>query len=330
MSFKNLQSYLQKLKAHALAGWPSIIVIFTLGLTSVLISQEFALELGPVLAPMGFNVGLVFIAAAAALTLMLLLEPKKDDASLTEQVMKGNVAAAVRLLGKNILFSIIIFCMVSHSRADEMPPNAKIYSPVLVSEAKRLWPEFTQLSLSGAQIEQETCPSLKSKMCWSPTAQLKTPFEQGVGFGQTTRAWDKTGKLRFDAMAELKLRHPKELGKISWDDWTDPQIQMRLYILKMRDVCKNIAGAKTQSDMFAMCLAAYNGGEGGLRSDRFICSATKGCDPSVWFGNVEYTSNKARKPLPGYKVASYDINRGYVKNVFFVRRPRYLTLDYSR
>ena len=46
MSFKNLQSYLQKLRLTALAGWPSIAVVFSLGLASVLISQHFALEIG--------------------------------------------------------------------------------------------------------------------------------------------------------------------------------------------------------------------------------------------------------------------------------------------
>ena len=92
MSLKNLRTYMVRLREHLLLGWPSLIAIFVLGLSSIVISTEYALFLGPILAPLGFNVGMSFIAAAAAMTLMLLVDPKKNDQEMLAEVKKGNVA----------------------------------------------------------------------------------------------------------------------------------------------------------------------------------------------------------------------------------------------
>jgi len=73
----------------------------------------------------------------------------------------------------------------------------------------------------------------------------------------------------------------------------------------------------------AFALAAYNGGLGGTYSDIKLCRHTEGCDPGLWFGNVEHTSLKAKTKVVGYGQTFFDINRGYVRNVLIERRPKY-------
>jgi membrane-bound lytic murein transglycosylase MltF len=80
----------------------------------------------------------------------------------------------------------------------------------------------------------------------------------------------------------------------------------------------------TPYDRLACALAAYNGGIGGFRSDRRICANTAGCDPTVWFGNVEHTSAKAKRPASGYGQSFFQINRAYVRNVLITRREKYV------
>ena len=75
-------------------------------------------------------------------------------------------------------------------------------------------------------------------------------------------------------------------------------------------------------ERMGMTDAAYNGGPGGLASDRRICGLKIDCDPNKWFGHVELTSNKSRKPLYGGRSA-FDINRHHVKDVLITRRPKY-------
>jgi membrane-bound lytic murein transglycosylase MltF len=72
-----------------------------------------------------------------------------------------------------------------------------------------------------------------------------------------------------------------------------------------------------------MCDSAHNGGYGGLTQERRMCAAVDGCDPDVWFGNVELHSTKSRVKWKGYGESAYSINRGHVRNVMIVRRPKY-------
>ncbi len=214
----------------------------------------------------------------------------------------------------------------------KMPPNAQKNYHLLMTERGSLWPSMLEPSSLGGQVEQETCYSLKHPKCWSANAELnitsKHGTERGCGFGQLTKVVRANGQLRFDNLSMMRLKYPKELGTYTWDNCNDPVLAMRAYVLFMRDTCKNMPkNAASVTDMFQMCLSAYNGGEGGLRSDILSCRATSGCDPTRWKGNVELTSAKSKTRVPGYGQPAFDINRGYVTNVTEVRRPRYLVLD---
>ena len=178
-------------------------------------------------------------------------------------------------------------------------------------------------SALGAQVEQETCPSLKHPRCWSPRAELRTSRERGVGLGQITRT------DRFDSLAEMRAQFPRALADWSWtgESLYDPRLQLRGLVLMGWRNWRALADVPAVGERLAMSLASYNGGLGGLASDRRVCAATPGCDPGRWWGNVERTSLKAKTAVAGYGKSFFEINREYTRNVLIVRRPRYAVLD---
>ena len=200
---------------------------------------------------------------------------------------------------------------------DALPPNAVLYLPVLRAEVAQFWPSLALPSALGAQVEQETCVSLKSKGCWNPRTELKTDREYGFGLGQITIT------SRFNVFNEVKALDPS-LRAWAWADRYNPQLQLRALLLKDKQSYDYITGAATPLDRLAFTFAAYNGGMGGVLSDRRLCQATPGCRAGVWFGNVSGTSLKAKAAVSGYGQSFFDINRGYVLSILVTRRNRYV------
>lgn len=215
--------------------------------------------------------------------------------------------------------SLVTLVTIQTAHAQLVPPNAIKYMPLLKQEQQRLWPDLRYPSILAAQVEQESCISLTHSRCWNPRAELKTARERGVGFGQITKT------ARFDALAELRAQYPRELSAWSWNSPTlyDPTYQLRAMVLMDLRNYRVITGTADQNERVAMTLASYNGGLGGLMSDRNICLATTGCDQSRWFGHVEHTSRKSRVKANGYGKSFFEINREYPVNVMAIRRPKY-------
>lgn len=282
--------------------------------------------LGATGAPLAFGIGLCLVGIAVGDLVLRVIQPKVDTQAAAQAGMGGNIAAALVYLGRCVLAGVILLLVVTASRA-ETPPAAFPLLPVLKSEQVRLWPDLGTASVLGAQVEQETCPSLKSRSCWNPRAELKTSREQGIGLGQITRAFSANGKTRFDALADIKKDHPQELAGFTWDKPYDARLQLRALVLKDKQGFDLVRGAASEADRLAFSFSAYNGGMGGLNSDRRACAGTPGCDPGKWFGNVERTSLKSKTAVAGYGQSFFQINRGYVVNVMQVRRGRYLSLD---
>lgn len=228
-----------------------------------------------------------------------------------------------------IVFMLAVGATVANAQTKlpEPPAAAKAKLPILVQELDAYWPALTMRDFIGGQIEQESCIHLKHRFCWSEKAQLKTPREQGVGLGQLTRAFHPDGRVRFDAMGELKAKYPRELRYLTWDNWSDARLQLRAVVLKDRDICKNIKNTATEKDQMLMCLVAYNGGPGGLKRDRVACSGKSGCNPALWYGHVELTSLKSRVKMVGYGRSPYEISREYPKTIDHIRRKRYHSLN---
>lgn len=203
-----------------------------------------------------------------------------------------------------------------------IPPLAEVYLPLLVSTLSILWSTAPVPSFMAAQIEQETCVTLKSQRCWSPKAELKTSRENGIGFGQVTRAYTSSGSIRFDKQQELIAAH-KSLKGWTWDTRYDPQYQMKALVELDRSLFKDVSCADSNTDRIKFALSGYNGGEKGVKQDQALCRNTPGCLPCVWDGNVETRSLKSKQKWKGYGQSAYDINREYVKNVWSVRRAKY-------
>jgi len=281
----------------------------------------------PTLAPLCFGAGLVFLGLAAGDLSLRILQPRVDPQDMAMHARRNQcTASALVYLGRCILAAAVLLLMVTASRAE--PPAAAVpLLPVLQAEQRQHWADMPLPSALGAQVEQETCITLKHRSCWSPRAELRTSREQGIGLGQLTRTWRKDGSQRFDALAEIVQAFPQQLAGLSWENRYDPVLQLRAMVLKDRQGFRLVLAASSALDRLAMAVAAYNGGSGGVASDRRACAATQGCDAGRWFGHVERTSLKAKSAVPGYGKSFFETNREYVRNVMVSRRGRYLRLD---
>lgn len=208
------------------------------------------------------------------------------------------------------------------SQAGILPPGAVRYLPTLVAEQRAYWPNMPAPSTLAGQVEQETCPSLKSLKCWNPRTELKTSREYGFGFGQLTRAYRADGSVRFDTFTEVK-ELDASLRAWKWEDRYDPVLQLRSLVLKDLQCYSMMKGVVNDFDRLAMGMACYNGGAAGVISDRKLCQSTEDCNPAIWVGNVERTSLKSRVKWHGYGKSAFEINREYVRNILFVRRFKY-------
>lgn len=203
-----------------------------------------------------------------------------------------------------------------------IPPLALVYLPLLLQTQLAIWPAAPAPSFLAAQIEQESCVSLRHAKCWNPQAELKTAREYGFGFGQITRALRPDGSVRFDKFSELKTAHASLRGW-QWEQRFDPALQMTALIEMDKAIYTRVTAANS-TERLAMTLAAYNGGETGLAQDRTMCRLTPGCDPARWFGHVETTSTKSRVKWQGYGKSAFEINREYPHNILLARYAKYV------
>lgn len=249
------------------------------------------------------------------------------------KAMEHPIGAGLAFLGLCIVSAVLFFSFVGFARAAPVdvqtyvPANAQRLADVVTNEIERTWPTMPRRSYLGALVEQETCITLTHSTCWSPQARLKTSREEGAGLGQLTRAWDASGQLRFDALAETRALAPADLVELDWQTvYTRADLGLRAALVKLKDCDARLQrlGKFDPLERVAFCDAAYNGGWGGLQQDRKLCGLRTGCNPAQWFGHVEHTSGKSRAKWQGYGQSAFDINRGHVRATLTVRRPKYL------
>lgn len=130
--------------------------------------------------------------------------------------------------------------------------------------------------------------------------------------------------MRFDALSELKQKHPLDLKELSWYNvYTRPDLQMRAVVLKMRDNYSYYQKYSSNvTEAYAFADAAYNGGIGGLDNERRACKLASWCDHTKWFDNVEKLCLKSKVALYGNRSAC-DINRHHVSDVLYTRSGKY-------
>ena len=297
-----------------------------LGFFLIQYSENRPTDLGQTFAPLFYGFGLAFNGLAFSILAMCVIDPHVNSVKLAKNVEeKGCSASGLMYIGRCILVGIVMALFMLSAKAQEIPPAAVAKLPIVKQELTANWPSLQDQSWIPAQIDKETCITPTHSKCWNEKAELKTARERGIGLPQLTKAFNPNGTIRFDALTEIRTKYPKELANLSWDNPYDARMQIRAMVLKERDACRTIKGAKTESDLMRMCLVAYNGGLGGLQKDRLACSAKPGCDPSQWYGHVELTSLKSKVPMPGYGGQSpYSISRKYPKEIEYIRRPKYI------
>lgn len=298
--------------------------LFVAATLAVMLSGPLAQLVGePAYAPWLLFAGLALYGVALSHILRRVLFPYIDLREFADTAKIGTTGSGLVFLGVCIVLAAFVGLLGNVVHADELPANARLYLPMLKAEQQAWWADMPLPSALGAQVEQETCVSQKSKRCWSPRAELRTSRERGVGLGQITRT------ARFDALSEMVASNPDALRGWGWNSPAlyDPRFQLRALVLKDKQGWAVIRGADTSTDRLAFAFAAYNGGIGGVISDRKLCQATQGCDSGRWFGHVERTSLKAKVAAAGYRVSFFQVNREYVRNVMVARRGRYAILD---
>lgn len=257
---------------------------------------------------------LVVVAVPVYLTRKALMPG--DSKALLRSAREGNTAAAVAWLGMAILTGLLFLAFASVARAAGPPECALPLLPVLQQEAAAHWPEASSVAALAGQVEQETCPSLTHRKCWNPRTELKTGREYGFGLGQLTVT------KRFDNFAAAR-KLDLTLRDWQWRDRYDARRQLRAMILMNRGNYRRLALVETPRERLAMALAAYNGGMGGVLSDRRVCASVEGCNPDLWFGHVERHSLKAKVAARGYGKSFFEINREYPRNILGFRRQHY-------
>lgn len=204
-----------------------------------------------------------------------------------------------------------------------IPPRATQYLGIVKAESNRLMPAMPYPYYFGTLIEQESCISLTHSRCWSPSSQLKSHRELGIGLSQVTIAYNPDGSVRFDTLTDLAKRHRQELRELSWNTIRDrPDLQIRSMILLSKGNYDALYTTKDTFERMALMDAAYNGGLGGLQKERRACGLSAHCDPNKWFGNVEKLCLKSKKPLYGGRSAC-DINREHTFTTLNIRMSKY-------
>lgn len=265
--------------------------------------------------------GLVAVAFAHYARKALMDYPDADMRSLFRLARGSATGAGLALIAQAIIVLGLLFLFGGNARAD-VPERAHQYLPMLKAEQSARWPDHPWPPMLGGMVEQESCVTLTHSRCWSPLAQLKTKREEGAGMSQLTRAFHPDGRTRFDALAELKDRHPA-LRDLSWSNvYSRPDLQLRALVLKSRDDFRALGQIRSIANRLVFQVAAYNRGVGGIQAERRLCHVTEGCDPQLWWGHVEHTCTASRDPIYSGRSAC-DINRSHVQRVVEVRAPRY-------
>ena len=233
------------------------------------------------------------------------------------------------------LIAIVLFVIYGTALAQNVKtyihPRAVELIPTIKKELADHYPGLSIPWYFPALAEHESCITLKHSKCFSSMAELKNNREQGVGLFQVSRAWDVKGKLRFDNLEAYRSKYPRDLWELSWDTFKNrPDLQIRVTVLMVRDIEKRFLDIKDPYERFKMTDSAYNGGESHVKRAREACKLTKGCNPSVWYSNVETHLPKSKAPDARYGGQSmYSINTKHVRDVFENRMPKFKQFWYD-
>lgn len=305
--------------------------IFTLGGSLAVLAALYFTDpdhgLGTGMILLGLVTPVIAVAFAHLARKALFDYPEADMQRLFRESLKSPTGSGLALLAMAlVLYGMLgLFGKSAHASPDVrsyIPTQAVAFAPLLRDEQRRFWPDHVRPELLAGLVEQESCLSLTHSRCWSPASRLKTAREEGAGLGQITRAYRADGTQRFDSLSDMRAKYP-DLREWTWGNvYQRPDLQLRAIVLMSRASYLALRVVALPEDRLAFADAAYNGGLGGVQSERRACGLKSWCDPQQWFGNVERVCLKSRTLLYGQRSAC-DINREHVTMVMRVRSAKY-------
>lgn len=263
--------------------------------------------------------GAAFVLSIVGLTYVArtLAWPQLNVGDLVAEAKKTPLGSAIVLAALIFWCSVVSLAMISRAQAEPIPAAAWTHLPTLQAEARH-WngPAPAPVATLAGLIDHETaCP--RTATCWRAEAMYKTQREEGRGLGMFTRAFTGDGKLRFDALAELRALHPTALRDATWERHkSDPALQARAVVLKVSDNYGHAAALTPYpEERLTFAITMHNRGVAGVQNEAARCAITPGCDRTRWRGNVERTCTASRAIIPGTGRSACDISRAYAPDV---------------
>lgn len=240
--------------------------------------------------------------------------------------MTHSVSRLLRWLLLLIVVTILpMKCFAAPDVKTYVPKLAEVIMPLVQHEIQVYYPELEKPWYVGALAEHESCIHLTHQSCWWPEARFKNNREESLGLFQIARSWDAQGRLRFDNVAIYSKRYPYILGDMRWENIGKRyDFQIRAALMMLKELDKKFESVKSFDERLRMMDSAYNGGAGHVQQAREICKITRGCDPNIWYDNVETYLPKSKVKDPRYGGRSlFQVNTGHVKDVTGIRMPKY-------
>ena len=305
--------------------------VFFIGCSLALVASFFTDPLGGAATAVWLiNAARFFLGLAAVFYGFRALSdyPEADGQALHKVAAKEPVGAGLALVYRGLCFialALVFAAVAGNANAANVrttiPANAPQYLPTLAALQKTHWPGMPSPEMLAGQTEKESCITLTHSRCWSATSRLKSAREEGAGLGQITRAYRANGALRFDALAELRAKHP---ALAAWN-WTNvyqrPDLQLLAIVLKNRDNWLNFCAVRSESDRLRFALKANNRGVSSVMAEMRACGLRAGCDPQRFHGHAGDTCTASRRPIYGNRSAC-DISLAYMPGIE-VRSPKY-------
>ena len=210
---------------------------FLLGGSLVILAALFATDpdngISTAMLLLGLATPVIAVAFAHFARKALFDYPESDVRTLFSRARTGSTGAGLALVAIAIVVYglLALFGRAAHA---QVPQAAHQHLPTLSAEIRTHWPDHPMPAYFGGLIEHESCITLTHPRCWSATSRLKSAREEGAGLGQITRAYHPDGTLRFDALTEMRMKHPA-LREWSWANVYQRPGDARLDVLQVGD-----------------------------------------------------------------------------------------------
>jgi soluble lytic murein transglycosylase-like protein len=186
--------------------------------------------------------------------------------------------------------------IIPETISKSIPIKARSYQRDMIRIGRWVWGMEAPVALAGAQIQAESA--------WNPNA--RSPYASGLS--QFIPSTAKSMAQKYESLGpEPDVFNPKWAIEALYR--YDKDIYFGKFVNKVE--------VKEECDKWAFTLSGYNGGEGWINKDRNLCLQHEGCDPSLWWGNVEKYSGRSQ--------SNWRENREYPRRILKVYQVNYLS-----